>query len=51
VKGVKGQGAFGPSGSLTRSIGNFSCNPTVPDLVRATVKLTEYGIEGQGFRR
>jgi hypothetical protein len=44
-------GAFGLCGSLTRSIGNFYYNPSGPDLVRGTVKLTEYGFEGQGFRR
>ncbi len=51
VPRIAGLGAFGLAGSPRRGIGNFYYNPAGPDLVRGTVKLTEYGFDGSGFRR
>jgi hypothetical protein len=51
VPRVAGLGAFGMAGSLLRGGSNFYYNPKGPDLVAGTVKLTEYGYEGNGFRR
>jgi hypothetical protein len=48
---VAGLGAFGMAGSLRRGGGTFYYNPTGADLIRGTVRLTEYGYEGSGFGR
>jgi hypothetical protein len=45
-----GLGAFAMVGSSRRSSGNFYYNPKGADMMYA-LKLTEYGFEGDGFRR
>jgi hypothetical protein len=47
---VKGIGALAMTGTASRMSGNFYYNPNGPDLTKA-VKLTEYGYEGDGFKR
>jgi len=47
---VKDLGAFAMTGSARRSIGNFWYSPGSADLSKA-VQLTQYGYEGNGFRR
>jgi hypothetical protein len=46
---VKGLGSFAMMGSGRRSSGNFWYSPSA-DLTKA-VQLTQYGYEGDGFRR